>query len=193
MFERIGSDPLRWYLVSSPLMKGGDARIDQEGKAIAESVRTICVGAGSVTSALKAKKAIDAGAQFLVSPGLDDGVVAAALARRVPLIPGVFTPTELMRAATAGYDIVKLFPAEPGGGVATVKALAAVWPEVGFVPTGGITAENAPGYLAEPQVVAVGGSWMATRHTIAANDWETITALTAEALQLGSTDRAPDA
>ena len=132
------------------------------------------VGAGSVTTASAAAAAVDAGADFVVSPGLDEAVIAAAARQGVPCIPGVATATELMRAIDCGVSAVKLFPAEACGGCETIRSLSAVWPEVRFVPTGGISHSNAAGYLALPQVLAVGGSWLAPRAAIAAGDWQAI-------------------
>ncbi len=157
-----------------------------DGLAAAVSkVPTALVGAGTVTDALAAKAAIDAGARFLVSPGYDDGVVEVARANDVPLLPGVATATELMRARAAGFDIVKLFPAAVLGGAAAVAALAAAFPGVGFVPTGGVDATTAADYLAHPQVLAVGGSWMLDRAMVAARDWEQVRSAAAVAAALG--------
>ncbi|MFW2381404.1 MAG: bifunctional 4-hydroxy-2-oxoglutarate aldolase/2-dehydro-3-deoxy-phosphogluconate aldolase [Acidimicrobiales bacterium] len=153
-------------------------------KAIATHSPSTCVGAGSVTTADQANAAADAGAKFLVSPGLDDGVVIAAREHRVPVIPGIATPTELMRAIAHHLHVVKLFPAETLGGRSTLQALSAVWPDVRFVPTGGISADNAASYLADGHVLAVGGSWVAPRKLIAARDWAHITALASAAMDL---------
>lgn len=141
-------------------------------------------GAGTVTLAAAAADAIDAGARFIVSPGLDEGVITTAQDCGVPVIPGIATATELMRAMTLGVDVVKLFPAEVLGGVGMITALSAVWPDVRFMPTGGISPANAHEYLALPQVLAVGGSWMVRRHAVAAADWASITAAAAAAVEL---------
>ncbi len=148
-------------------------------------VPSAVVGAGSVTSATLASDAIDAGAVFLVSPGLDDGVIATATGASIPVLPGVATATELLRAVNAGLDAVKLFPAEQLGGPALVRAFAAVWPDVGFMPTGGVTAHSAPAYLSLPQVLAVGGSWMVNNAAADAHDWGTVTDDAAAAARLG--------
>ena len=145
----------------------------------------LIVGAGTVTTSAAAAAAIDAGARFIVSPGLDDGVIATAHERGVPAIPGIATPTELMRALASGANVVKLFPAEVVGGVDMVAALSAVWPDIRFMPTGGISAANAPRYLAMDRVVAVGGTWMVSRPAVAAGDWGAVTAAAAEAAALG--------
>lgn len=144
--------------------------------AIASDAPGMVVGAGSVTTAELAAAAIDAGAQFLVSPGFDDGVIRVASAHDTPVIPGIATPTEVMRAIAAGLDVVKLFPAEVLGGVAMIKALAAVWPALRFVPTGGVSAQLATDYLALPEVLAVGGSWMVPAAAVSQGDGAAISA-----------------
>lgn len=159
----------------------------------AEAIRRIrrdlppmAVGAGTVLTPYQAAQAADAGAQFLVAPGLDEAVLAAALARNVPYIPGVVTPTEVGRALNLKCKLLKFFPAEASGGVAMLKALAGPFAHTGvrFVPTGGITAATLPAYLALPQVAAVGGSWMADRELVAQHAWGKITALAAAAMKL---------
>ncbi|HSM66835.1 MAG TPA: bifunctional 4-hydroxy-2-oxoglutarate aldolase/2-dehydro-3-deoxy-phosphogluconate aldolase [Ilumatobacteraceae bacterium] len=144
------------------------------------------VGAGSVTSATLAAAAIDAGAAFVVSPGLDDGVIDTATSASVPVLPGVATATELLRAVNAGLDAVKLFPAEQLGGPGLIRAFAAVWPDVRFMPTGGVTAGSAPSYLALPQVLAVGGSWMVNTAAVDAHDWSRVTDDATTAARLGA-------
>lgn len=153
---------------------------------IANKRPTTMVGAGSVMSGDQAKQAIDAGAKFLVSPGLDDAVVQAALEADVAIVPGIATATELMRACSYGLGVVKLFPAEAAGGIELLRAFSAVWPTMLFMPTGGISAGNAAEYLAEPNVLAVGGSWMAPRDLIASSDWSRITTLASEAAHLAA-------
>ena len=141
---------------------------------LASRASGILVGAGSVTTAAAAAAAVDAGADFIVSPGLDESVLATAAQHGVLAIPGIATPTELMRAIDSGVSIVKLFPAEACGGCDMIRALSAVWPDMRFVPTGGITHTNAPDYLALPEVLAVGGAWLAPRSAIDSGDWEAI-------------------
>ena len=144
--------------------------------AIASSNPTCCVGAGSVTTAVQAVAAIEAGARFLVSPGLDEGVVSVALERQIAVLPGIATATELMAAVARGVKRVKVFPAEQVGGVAAIRAFSAVWPDVQFVPTGGVNLGNIADYLAHDAVLAVGGTWIAPRALIASADWDQITA-----------------
>lgn len=153
-------------------------------RSAASAVPEAVVGAGSVTSAAAAAAAIDAGARFIVSPGLDEGVIQTALDLGVPVIPGIATATELLRAAALGLDVVKLFPAEVVGGTRMISALSAVWPDIRFMPTGGISSANAGDYLALRQVLAVGGSWMVSKQDLAARDWNSITTAAAASLEL---------
>ncbi len=145
------------------------------------------VGAGSVTSAALAAQAIGAGARFVVSPGLDAGVIDTAVSNSVPVLPGVATATELLGAVHAGLDAVKLFPAALIGGPGLIRAFAAVWPEVRFMPTGGINAASAPAYLELPEVLAVGGSWMVDDQAVGERDWAAVTDRAAAAARLGET------
>jgi 2-dehydro-3-deoxyphosphogluconate aldolase/(4S)-4-hydroxy-2-oxoglutarate aldolase len=144
----------------------------------------VTVGAGTVTTGEQAERAVDAGARFVVSPGLDEDVVRVCLRRGVPVVPGVATPTELMRARRLGLTVVKLFPAGPLGGPAMVRALAALDPDVRFLPTGGVTRDSAPDYLALPCVLAVGGTWMAPAAAVSAGDWARVGALAARCREL---------
>jgi 2-dehydro-3-deoxyphosphogluconate aldolase/(4S)-4-hydroxy-2-oxoglutarate aldolase len=145
------------------------------------------VGAGTVRSVEQLQEAAAAGATFVVSPGLDRTIVERCTAMGVPAMPGVATASELTEALSLGVSVVKLFPAEAIGGVGLIRALAAPFPEARFVPTGGLSAENAGDYLALPQVVAVGGSWMVAPPLLAAGNWNEVERLTAEALALGRT------
>jgi 2-dehydro-3-deoxyphosphogluconate aldolase / (4S)-4-hydroxy-2-oxoglutarate aldolase len=144
------------------------------------------VGAGTLLTPHQVHQAADAGAQFGVSPGLNELVLEAAAARNLPLFPGVMTPTEVDRALSLKCRRLKFFPAEVAGGVAMLKALAGPFAHTGvqFIPTGGITAATLAGYLALPQVAAVGGSWMAERKLVTERAWGKITALTAEAMKV---------
>ncbi len=153
---------------------------------IRKNLPAVSVGAGTLLTAEQVQRAVDAGAQFGVSPGLNEAVLAAACKNRMPFFPGVMTPTEVGRALELGWKHLKFFPAEAAGGVAMLKALAGPLAHTGvkFVPTGGIRAANLPDYLALPQVAAIGGSWMAERKLIAEKAWAKITALTAEAMKI---------
>ncbi|UMG94319.1 bifunctional 4-hydroxy-2-oxoglutarate aldolase/2-dehydro-3-deoxy-phosphogluconate aldolase [Nocardioides sp. TF02-7] len=137
----------------------------------------LLVGAGTVITADQVDQAHDAGARFIVSPGLSTAVVRRAQELDLPVFPGVSSATEIIAALDLGLDTVKFFPAEANGGLPTIKALAAAFPQVRFVPTGGITADSAPSYLAHPAVSAVGGSWMVAPGLLAAGQWDEVTAL----------------
>jgi 2-dehydro-3-deoxyphosphogluconate aldolase/(4S)-4-hydroxy-2-oxoglutarate aldolase len=142
------------------------------------------IGAGSVRRPEQVDQALEAGARFIVSPGLSPAVLRACADQAVPVIPGVATATEICTALDAGLTTVKLFPAEPLGGVTLISALRGPFPEVRFVPTGGIGAEQLPAYLACPAVAAVGGSWMASRSLIQQERFDQIATLTAGAVEL---------
>jgi 2-dehydro-3-deoxyphosphogluconate aldolase/(4S)-4-hydroxy-2-oxoglutarate aldolase len=152
----------------------------------------LTVGAGTVISVDQVDAAVAAGAQFVVSPGFSARVVSRCQELGVPVVPGVATATELMAALDAGITTVKLFPAEASGGIKLLRSLAPVFPQVRFVPTGGITAANAPIYLAEPSVLAVGGSWMVAPSLLAQCSWARVTRLAAEAVALAR-PAAPEA
>ena len=169
-------------------------RTDAAPAAVAAMARNsaMVVGAGTITRPDQVDSAADAGAQFLVSPGFSAAVLQRARQRGLLLIPGVATATELMTATAAGIDLVKFFPAHTSGGAAAVKALAGPFPDARFIPTGGITVDNAAEYLDVPSVVAVGGSWLVAPSLIAAQRFDTISQLTASALaQFAPTDRPP--
>ncbi|MER6569048.1 bifunctional 4-hydroxy-2-oxoglutarate aldolase/2-dehydro-3-deoxy-phosphogluconate aldolase [Streptomyces sp. NPDC001093] len=147
----------------------------------------LTVGAGTVLTPEQVERAVEAGARFVVSPGFDADVVARCRELAVPVVPGIATATELMRALRAGLDTVKLFPAEPLGGLGFLKALAAPFPQARFLPTGGIGPVHLPGYLSHSAVVTVGGSWMATAGHLERGDYDEVRRLTAEAVERGMT------
>ena len=153
---------------------------------IRQALPDAVVGAGTLLTADNVKAAVDAGAQVGVSPGLSEAVSKAAHENKLPLFPGVITPTEIMAALDLGWKHLKFFPSETFGGVNALKALIGPFGHTGvkFIPTGGITAATLPNYLAIPQVAAVGGSWMAEKKLIAEKNWKQITKLTAEAMKV---------
>jgi 2-dehydro-3-deoxyphosphogluconate aldolase/(4S)-4-hydroxy-2-oxoglutarate aldolase len=153
-------------------------------QAIRSSVPDAIIGVGTLTRAVDFAAADRAGAQFGVTPGLTPELAAAARGARFPLLPGVMTPTEVIAARLAGFNVLKLFPAHQAGGVGMLRALGAPFPEVLFCPTGGITRATAPDYLALPNVVSVGGSWVAPGAMIEARDWQGIEALARDAAAL---------
>jgi 2-dehydro-3-deoxyphosphogluconate aldolase/(4S)-4-hydroxy-2-oxoglutarate aldolase len=144
-------------------------------------VREMLAGAGTVLTVQQAEQAALAGAQYIVSPGFDAAVVDWCQEHHVPVLPGVATPTEINMALVRGLKLLKFFPAEEFGGVRMLKALYGPYPEVRFIPTGGIRAHNLAEYLALPNVAACGGSWMATSRMIAGGQFEEIARLSTEA------------
>jgi 2-dehydro-3-deoxyphosphogluconate aldolase/(4S)-4-hydroxy-2-oxoglutarate aldolase len=147
----------------------------------------LTVGAGTVLTPEQVDRAVTAGARFVVSPGFDEDVVVRCRELGVPVVPGIASATELMRALQSGLDTVKLFPAQPLGGIPMLRALAAPFPQARFVPTGGIDAARLPAYLAVPAVLAVGGSWMATAAHLERGEYGEIRRLTAEAVHGSAT------
>lgn len=147
------------------------------------------IGAGTVVNVEQAERALAAGASFLVSPGISRSVVEFALDHKLPIFPGTCTPSEVMTAMEYELLVVKFFPAAQYGGLNTIKALAAPFPSVRFMPTGGINASNIMEYLASDKIIACGGSWMVKDSLINAGDFEEITRLTAEAVALVSEKR----
>ena len=157
--------------------------------AIASEVPEAIIGAGTVLSAEHARTIVAAGAKYLVSPGLQEEVVATAKDLSVPIIPGVATPTEAQNAWNMGLRILKFFPAGQVGGVAMIKALSAVFRDVEFIPTGGVSARNLKEYLELPSVLACGGSWLTPSDAIAASNFFRITELAAEATAIARSAR----
>ena len=155
-------------------------------EAVAAEVPGAAAGAGTVLSAEQARAAAAAGARFVVSPGLDDGVVAAAREADLPVFPGVATATELQRAWNLGLRTVKFFPAAAAGGPVTIKALAAPFRGMRFMPTGGVSAGNLAEYLALPAVVACGGSWLTPADAVRGGDYGRITRFAADALEIAN-------
>nr|BFE56013.1 bifunctional 4-hydroxy-2-oxoglutarate aldolase/2-dehydro-3-deoxy-phosphogluconate aldolase [Dactylosporangium thailandense] len=187
-------DPAAAAPLADALVAGGlpvaevTFRTDAAAEAIARMSQHggVTVGAGTVTTPAQVDAAVEAGASFVVSPGLSAAVVTRCRFHGVPALPGATTATEIMAALELGVDVVKFFPAGTSGGAKAVAALAAPFANVRFVPTGGIDASNALDYLRLPSVLAVGGSWMVPRAAIAAGDFAAVTRLAAEAMHLTS-------
>jgi 2-dehydro-3-deoxyphosphogluconate aldolase/(4S)-4-hydroxy-2-oxoglutarate aldolase len=154
--------------------------------AIAEEVPEILVGAGTITSPELVARAVDAGAQFLVSPGTTPSLLRELSGAGVPFLPGTATVSEAMAVLEAGFSEMKFFPAEASGGAAYLKSLASPLPAARFCPTGGITATSAPAYLSLPNVGCVGGSWLTPADALAAGDWDRVATLAREAAALGA-------
>ena len=152
--------------------------------AVAREVPEAVVGAGTVLSAAQAEAALDAGAGFIVSPGLDEGIVDFARSTGTPVYPGIATASELQRAHNLGLETVKFFPASVAGGIPAVKALSSVFRSMRFIPTGGVSAANLADFLAVPAVLACGGSWLTPASAIENGDFERISALAQEAVSI---------
>lgn len=154
--------------------------------AMVKEVEGAVVGAGTVLSALQYRKAVEAGARFVVSPGTTQELLDYAALTEVPFLPGAGTPSEVMALRDEGYRVLKFFPAEQSGGAAYLKALSSPLADVRFCPTGGISQANAGDYLALPNVLCVGGSWVAPKELVAARDWQGVTDLARTACRLAS-------
>jgi len=153
-------------------------------EAIAAAEPEALVGAGTVRSVADARDALAAGARFAVSPGYTPEVGQACADLQLPLLPGVATASELMQAQAGGHHFVKFFPATAAGGIPMLKALAGPFPDVAFCPTGGVTPQTAPQFLALPQVTVCGGSWLTPADAVERGDWALITQLAREAAAL---------
>lgn len=153
-------------------------------RLIKQEVPDAIVGAGTVINGGQLQAVAEAGAAFAISPGLNLPLAQAARGSAIPLIPGVATAGELMLALEYGMDTLKLFPAEAVGGCALLKAFYGPFPQVKFCPTGGIGLHNAPDYLAQPNVLCVGGSWLTPKDLVRQRDWNAITRLAREASAL---------
>lgn len=175
------------------LCRGGlpVAEVTFRTEAAEESIRRMrkefpemLVGAGTVVNVEQAKRAQNAGASFLVSPGIKSDVVEYALNNHIPVFPGACTPSEVMAAQSYGLEVVKFFPAKQYGGLATIKALAAPFPGMRFMPTGGVNADNVLEFLAFDRIIACGGSWMVKDALIKSGRFDEIARLTQEAVSL---------
>jgi 2-dehydro-3-deoxyphosphogluconate aldolase/(4S)-4-hydroxy-2-oxoglutarate aldolase len=155
---------------------------------VRQTFPAMLIGAGTVLSPDQLRRALDAGAQFAVAPGLNENVLQTAAELKLPFMPGVMTPTEVERALALGCKLLKFFPAQAAGGVKMLKSLAGPYAHTGvkFIPLGGVDATNAADYLAMPIVAAIGGTWLADAKLIAASNWTHITALTREATAIAA-------
>ncbi|OSQ43841.1 bifunctional 4-hydroxy-2-oxoglutarate aldolase/2-dehydro-3-deoxy-phosphogluconate aldolase [Thalassospira alkalitolerans] len=157
------------------------AAAEESIKRIIAEVPDAITGAGTVINAKQMERMAEIGCAFAVSPGHTDGLLKAAKDTGVPLLPGAGTPSEIMHLIDHGYDILKFFPAEQQGGVSMLKALSGPLPQVKFCPTGGVSLANLGDYLALPNIITVGGSWVSPKSAVKAGDWATITRLAQEA------------
>jgi 2-dehydro-3-deoxyphosphogluconate aldolase/(4S)-4-hydroxy-2-oxoglutarate aldolase len=163
-------------------------RTDAASEAIERvaSIDGLLVGAGTVLSPEQLSRAVDSGARFAVAPGSNDDVIAAAAAAGLPFVPGVATPSEIEHARALGCHVLKVFPASVVGGPAFVKAIAPVYPDVRFLPTGGVNTENLAAYLELPAVLAVGGTWICERSLLEEGRFDEIQRRAREAVGLAS-------
>ena len=184
--------------LAEALCKGGlaCAEVTFRTDAAEESIRIMSekfpemlVGAGTVLTIEQADRAVKAGAKFIVSPGLNPEVVKWCQAHEVPVIPGIVTPTEMAQAIGLGLTMVKFFPAEPAGGISMIKAMAAPYTGIRFMPTGGINAKNLEDYLSCDKILCCGGSWMVKADLIKNGEFEKICNLTKEAKELAKSIR----
>ena len=178
--------------LAGALIQGGlpAAEVTFRTAAAADAIRAMhdrfpdmLICAGTVLTPEQAKSAADAGASFIVSPGLNPKVVRYCLENGVPVIPGCATPSDIEQAIELGLSAVKFFPAEANGGAAAIKAVSAPYPQMRFMPTGGVNLGNLPAYLSNKKVLCCGGSFMVPGETLAEGDYEKITRLTAEAVR----------
>jgi 2-dehydro-3-deoxyphosphogluconate aldolase/(4S)-4-hydroxy-2-oxoglutarate aldolase len=153
-------------------------------RLVAREVEGAVPGAGTILNARQYEDAVDAGSQFIVSPGTTQELLDAARRSSVPLLPGAATASEVMALREEGYSVLKFFPAEQAGGAAYLKSLSSPLAGTVFCPTGGISPNNARDYLSLPNVVCVGGSWVAPKDLVEAGDWDGITRLAEAAMQL---------
>jgi len=179
--------------LAKALCEGGlpCAEVTFRTEAAEESIRIMAtefpemvIGAGTVLTIDQVDRAVGAGAKFIVSPGFDPEIVDYCISKNIPVLPGCITPSEVTQAVKRGLEVVKFFPAEQFGGVATIKALAAPFTSVRFMPTGGISAKNLADYLGFKKIIACGGSWMVKGDMVAAGEFDKIKEMTAEAVQL---------
>lgn len=179
--------------LAQALVEGGlaCAEVTFRTSAAAESIRAMVseypdmlVGAGTVLTTGQVDQAAAAGAKFIVSPGFDPEVVDYCIGKAIPVFPGCITPSEIAQAVKRGLEVVKFFPAEQFGGVDTIQALAAPYPGIRFMPTGGVNAKNLAAYLECNKIIACGGSWMVKKDLITAGKFEEVRLLTAEAVAM---------
>ena len=155
-------------------------------KIMASEYPDMFVGAGTVLTIDQVDRAVAAGAKFIVSPGFDPEIVDYCLSKNIPVFPGCITPSEVAQAVKRGLKVVKFFPAEQFGGVATIKAMAAPYVGLKFMPTGGVNAKNLENYLSCDKIVACGGSWMVKGDLVKAGKFDEIKSLTEEAVKLAA-------
>ena len=184
--------------LAQALTQGGlpCAEVTFRTRAAEESIRQMSarypemlVGAGTVLTTEQVERAVAAGAKFIVSPGFDPEIVDYCLEKKIPVFPGCITPSEVAQAVKRGLRVVKFFPAEQAGGIAMIKAMAAPYTMVRFMPTGGISAKNLKDYLSSDKVLCCGGSWMVKGDMIKNGEFDKIREMTKEAVELAASIR----
>ena len=184
--------------LAKALYEGGlpCAEVTFRTKAAEESIRIMSkeypdmlVGAGTVLTTGQVDRAVEAGAKFIVSPGLNPKIVSYCIEKGIPVTPGCQTPSDIEKALELGLEVVKFFPAEPAGGLNMIKALAAPYTDVLFMPTGGINPKNVVDYLKFDRILACGGSWMVKGNLVKEGKFDEITALVKEAAQIVTDSR----
>ena len=148
-----------------------------------ETYPEMIIGAGTVLNAQQVDEAIEAGSQFIVSPGLNPKTVQYCLDKNIPVLPGCATPSDMEKAIELGLDVVKFFPAEANGGIKAIKAMSAPYGHLNFMPTGGINIKNLNDYLSFDKIIACGGTWMVSQDLIDHQQWDEITRMTKEAIE----------
>lgn len=186
------NDAKNAYALGKALVEGGlpVAEVTFRTDAAEESIREmkkidgLIVGAGTITSVKMAEIAVAAGAEFLVTAGFSRPVTEYAVANNIPLFPGACTPTEVLSIMEYDLPVAKFFPAEQYGGLTTIKALAGPFPNMKFMPTGGVSTKNVREYLSHPNIIACGGSWMVKEDLIDGGHFDQVTSLVREAVEL---------
>lgn len=191
-------DPARAVATANALSKGGLGVIEvvlrsdnalKGMEAILNETEGMVIGAGTVLTLDQAKQVVASGAQFIVSPGLVDEIALYCLEEQVPFFPGTMTAGEVQRAYALGLREVKFFPASLAGGVPMLKAFSSVFREMRFMPTGGVSPANLAEFLGLPSVIACGGSWLTPRDAVESGDYEAITKLANEAVEIARAAR----
>lgn len=186
-------DPDKATPLAEALARGGlscmevtfrTAGAEESIRRVAAEAPDVLVGAGTILTVHQAKTAVEAGARFIVSPGFNREVVGYCVDQGIPVTPGIQTPTEIELALSFGLKVVKFFPAEPAGGLKTLKALSGPYVDISFIPTGGLNADNAHDYLTFDRVWACGGSWIARRGAINENRFDEISSIAGEARKI---------
>ena len=184
-------DPEKAVALGKALIEGGlpcaeitfrTAAAEESIRRISEALPDMLVGAGTVLTTEQVDRAVAAGSRFIVSPGLNPKIVSYCLERDIPVVPGTSCPSDMEKALELGLDTVKFFPAEPSGGLKAIKAMAAPYTALSFMPTGGINAQNVASYLSYSRIVCCGGSWMVPGDLLKKGDFEGIRKLTEQAV-----------